>query len=316
MKRSTLPVVAALEDRLLQRVKGQDHALRAVAETVRASYAGIRSPDSPIGVMLFVGPSGVGKTETALALTDFLYGEDRFLTTINMTEFTEKHTVSRLIGSPPGYVGYGEGGLLTEAVRQRPYSVVLLDECEKADPQVMNLFYQVFDKGWLNDGEGRPINFRNTLIIMTSNLATDAIMHLYSSEDPPSAEDVVDAIRPELSAHFKPALLGRMTIVPYRPIDFETMRTITELKLRKLANRVQDAHGVEPSIADTVIDEVTKRCTAAETGARNVDHVLRGAITPLLAKNLLVAMATGASIKAVDISLSSEGTFQVDVSSE
>lgn len=316
MKRSTLPVVAALEDRLLQRVKGQDHALGAVAEAVRASYAGIRSPDGPIGVMLFVGPSGVGKTETALALTDFLYGEDRFLTTINMTEFTEKHTVSRLIGSPPGYVGYGEGGLLTEAVRQRPYSVVLLDECEKADPQVMNLFYQVFDKGWLNDGEGRPINFRNTMILMTSNLATDTIMQLYASEEAPTSESVVDAIRPELSAHFKPALLGRMTIVPYRPIDAATMRTITELKLKKLAGLVHEAHGVQPTISDEVIDEITKRCTAVETGARNVDHILRGALTPVLAKELLTVMSKGGVVAGVDVSLAPEGTFRVKVSSE
>ena len=250
MQRGNLPVVVELEDRLRERVKGQDHGLAAVAEAVRSSYAGIRDPDSPIGVMLFVGPSGVGKTETALALTDFLYGHERFVTTINMTEFTEKHTVSRLIGSPPGYVGYGEGGLLTEAVRQRPYSVVLLDECEKADPQVMNLFYQIFDKGFCNDGEGRQINFRNTLIIMTSNLATNSIMQLYDTEEEVNPEDVVSAIRPELNRHFKPALVGRMTVVAFRPLDPDTLRSITTLKLNKLGNRIEESHGVRPSFSE------------------------------------------------------------------
>ena len=316
MHRTTLPVVMNLEDRLRARVKGQDHALAAVAEAVRASYAGIRNPDSPIGVMLFVGPSGVGKTETALALTDLLYGDDRFLTTINMTEFMEKHTVSRLIGSPPGYVGYGEGGLLTEAVRQRPYSVVLLDECEKADPQVMNLFYQVFDKGILNDGEGRQINFRNTMVIMTSNLATDTIMGLYQQDEIPTPDDVVSTIRPELSAHFKPALVGRMTIVPYGPISPEIMRSITELKLNKLGQRILEAHGVQPKIDQELVEEITRRCTEVETGARNVDHILRGTLTPMIARELLSIMSEGGKVAAVELSLAPDGSFRVDVDSE
>ena len=313
MQRGNLPVVVELEDRLRARVKGQDHALAAVAEAVRSSYAGIRDPNSPIGVMLFVGPSGVGKTETALALTDFLYGHERFVTTLNMTEFTEKHTVSRLIGSPPGYVGYGEGGLLTEAVRQRPYSVVLLDECEKADPQVMNVFYQIFDKGICNDGEGRQINFRNTLIIMTSNLATNSIMQIYDSNANASPEDVVKMIRPELSQHFKPALVGRMTVVPYRPLDPVILRSITELKLNKLGDRIEESHGVRPTVSDAVLEEITKRCTEVETGARNVDHIMRGSLTPLIAMELLSVMSRGDKVGSVDISLGDDGSFRVDV---
>ncbi|MEM9193908.1 MAG: type VI secretion system ATPase TssH [Myxococcota bacterium] len=315
MKKSALPIVTNLEARLRERVKGQEPALTAVSEAVRASYAGIRDPDGPIGVLLFVGPSGVGKTETALALTDFLYGEDRFLTTINMTEFTEAHSVSRLVGSPPGYVGYGEGGLLTEAVRQRPYSVVLLDECEKADGQVMNLFYQVFDKGSLTDGEGREINFRNTMIIMTSNLATNAIMKVYDQHGDPDPKEVVDLIRPELSAHFKPALLGRMTIVPYRPIATDTMKLIAELKLNKLSKRVFESHGVRPTVAPEVIAEIAARCTAVETGARNVDHIMRGTLMPMMAKELLGAMADSRTISAVDVGFSG-GSFHIDVVSE
>ena len=316
MHRTTLPAVMQLEDRLRERVKGQDFALGAVAEAVRASYAGIRNPDGPIGVMLFVGPSGVGKTETALALTDLLYGEDRFLTTINMTEFMEKHTVSRLIGSPPGYVGYGEGGILTEAVRQRPYSVVLLDECEKADPQVMNLFYQVFDKGVLNDGEGREINFRNTMIIMTSNLATDTMMNLYQQDEVMAPDEIVKTIRPELNAHFKPALVGRMTIVPFGPIGPEIMRSITELKINKLSRRIAEAHGVMPTVSEDLIEEITRRCTEVETGARNVDHIIRGTLTPIIARRLLSVMSEGGKVSAVELSLAPDGSFRVDVDSE
>jgi len=313
MQRSTLPVVVELEDRLRERVKGQDHALGAVAEAVRSSYAGIRDPNSPIGVMLFVGPSGVGKTEAALALTDLLYGDEHFATTINMTEFAEKHTISRLIGSPPGYVGYGEGGLLTEAIRQRPYSVILLDECEKADPQVMNLFYQIFDKGFCNDGEGRQINFRNTLIIMTSNLATNSIMRIYDSDEEVNPEDVTSMIRPELNAHFKPALVGRMTVVPFGPLDPVTLRSITQLKLNKLGKRIEESHGIRPSVSAEVIDEITKRCTEVETGARNIDHIMRGSLTPLVAKELLTVMSKDAKVGEISISLGDDGSFRVDV---
>ncbi|HSP77051.1 MAG TPA: type VI secretion system ATPase TssH, partial [Myxococcaceae bacterium] len=278
MRSDTLDAVLKLETKLTERVRGQDPALMKVAELIRISQAGIRNPDTPIGVLLFVGPSGVGKTETALALADSLYGGERFMTTLNMSEFQEKHTVSRLIGSPPGYVGYGEGGLLTEAVRQRPYSVVLLDECEKADLEVMNLFYQVFDKGMLTDGEGRAVDFRNTVIILTSNLGSDIIMRAHEGGATPSAEELVAAVRPTLSRHFKPALLARMTIVPYAPVGPEVMRQIVSMKLEKLAGRLRATHGVETTLAPELLDALALRCTEAETGARNVEHILQGSL--------------------------------------
>jgi len=215
--------ILELDQRLSQRIKGQSHALEALARGIRASKSGLSNPSTPIGVFLFVGPSGVGKTETPLALADPLFGRERFMATINMSEFQEKHTVSRLIGSPPGYVGFGEGGVLTEAVRQRPYSVVLLDEVEKADPEVLNLFYQVFDKGTLADGEGRVVDFKNTVVILTSNLATDQITALGQRNPLPSPEEIISSIRPILSRHFKPALLARMTIVPFYPIGTESL---------------------------------------------------------------------------------------------
>jgi type VI secretion system protein VasG len=265
--------------------------LRAVAETLRIAHAGIRNPDAPVGVLLFVGPSGVGKTETALALADALYGGERFATIINMSEFQEKHAVSRLIGSPPGYVGYGEGGRLTEAVRQRPYSVVLLDECEKADLEVMNLFYQVFDKGVLTDGEGREVDFRNTVIILTSNLASDRVMQAFEGGRTPDAAALLADIRPTLSQHFKPALLARMSIIPFAPVRDEALREIVRLKLGALASRLQAAHGTRTTFEPAVIDALAQRCTEAETGARNVEHVLRGSLMPVLARALLERLA-------------------------
>jgi type VI secretion system protein VasG len=314
MKADTISSVLALEDVLDRRVKGQEPAVQVVAETVRMAYAGVRDPNTPIGVLLFVGTSGVGKTEMALALADQLYGGDRFMTTINMSEFQEKHTVSRLIGSPPGYVGYGEGGMLTEAVRQRPYSVVLLDECEKADPDVMNLFYQVFDKGVLNDGEGRTIDFKNTIIILTSNLASDTIMRLYAAEEPPSTHDVIEAIRPTVSAHFKPALLARMTMVPFKPIGPKIMRDIAILKLNKLKKRMLETHEVETTFSGELLDELVRRCTDADTGARNVDHTLRASLMPALAKSLLEYMADGEVPPNLEIGISPDGGWRFDFS--
>ncbi|HVH97751.1 MAG TPA: type VI secretion system ATPase TssH [Enhygromyxa sp.] len=314
MKADTIGSVLELEEVLGRRVKGQEPAVEVVAQTVRMAYAGVRDPNTPIGVLLFVGTSGVGKTEMALTLADQLYGGDRFMTTINMSEFQEKHTVSRLIGSPPGYVGFGEGGMLTEAVRQRPYSVVLLDECEKADPDVMNLFYQVFDKGVLNDGEGRTVDFKNTIIILTSNLASDTIMRLYEREEPPSKEEVVEAIRPTVSAHFKPALLARMTMVPFRPIGSEIMREIAILKLNKLKKRLLETHEVEATFSGELLDELVRRCTDADTGARNVDHTLRSSLMPALAKTLLEYMADGEIPPKLEIGLSPEGGWRFDFS--
>lgn len=311
MKRDTVDTVLHLEDHLSERIIGQDEAIATVAESLRMAHADIHNPDSPIGVLLFVGPSGVGKTETALALADLLYGGERFLVSTNMSEFQERHTVSRLIGSPPGYVGYGEGGMLTEAVRQRPYSVVLLDECEKAHPDVLNLFYQVFDKGVLADGEGREINFRNTVVILTSNLATDEIMKAYEQEDI-TAEEVVSQIRPVLSEHFKPALLARMTVVPYAPIAASVMRRITRLKLGRLSKRLEEAHRIETEFTDELLDEIARRCTEVETGARNVDHILRGTLMPQVARELLEQMTDDEQPRRLEVGLAPDGGFRLD----
>ena len=312
MRASTIGAVLRLEDELAARVRGQDEAMKVVAETVRMSHAGVRDPNTPIGVLLFVGPSGVGKTETALALADLLYGGERFVTAINMSEFQEKHTVSRLVGSPPGYVGYGEGGVLTEAVRQRPYSVVLLDECEKADLDVMNLFYQVFDKGVLNDGEGRAIDFKNTVIILTSNLASAQIMALQEGEQAVDAKTVSDKIRPILAKHFKPALLARMTVVPFRPIPMAILRDIARLKLRKLASRLQTSHRLAVDFAPALIDELANRCTDPESGARNVDHILRSSLMPELARALLERLADDTMTAHLTIKLDERGGWVFD----
>jgi type VI secretion system protein VasG len=298
-----------LEDRLKERIKGQDAAISALTESIRASKAGIKNPNQPMGVFLFVGPSGTGKTETGLVLADLLFGSDRNVVTINMSEFQESHTVSRLIGSPPGYVGYGEGGMLTEAVRQKPYSVVLLDEVEKAHTDVMNLFYQVFDKGMLTDGEGKEISFRNTIIILTSNLASDVIHEMTSGAETLSAEVLTGAIRPILSAHFKPALLARMTIVPYVDLGGEAMRMIVELKLRKVADTLMANNKMRLTYTSAVADQITARCTEVETGARNIEYILGGNILPRLAQTILTHMTDGGMPTAVALDVAEDGTF-------
>ena len=313
MKGDAVAAVLSLEDQLRKRVRGQDFAIMSVSEALNVASAGIRDPQAPVGVFLFVGPSGVGKTECALALADTLYGGERFLVTINMSEFQEKHTVSRLIGSPPGYVGYGEGGVLTEAVRQRPYSAVLLDECEKADLDVMNIFYQVFDKGSLSDGEGRDIDFRNTVVIMTSNLGLERIMELYDQDEPPTDEEVVTAIRPILSKHFKPALLARMTIVPFAPISPQVMTDIAKLKLAKLGNRLRETHGIETIFEDELIEELVRRCSEAELGARAIDHTLRGSLMPALARELLESMVDESMPSTLRVGLSPSGDWRLDM---
>jgi type VI secretion system protein VasG len=233
--------------------------------------------------------------------------------TINMSEFQEKHTVSRLIGSPPGYVGFGEGGMLTEAVRQRPYTVVLLDECEKADPDVMNLFYQVFDKGMLSDGEGRLVDFKNTVIIMTSNLATDKITNMtvaaWEDGGSPEMPEVLEAIKPTLSAHFKPALLARMTMVPFLPISPSALGEITRLKLDQLVDRMRKSQRIEASYTDEVVDVIAKRCTEVDTGARNIDHILRASLLPLLSNTILEKMAEGAVPKRMNIGIDAQKNF-------
>lgn len=298
--------VLTLHTQLKQQIKGQDQAIVALQKAIQATAAGLNNPNAPTGVFLFVGPSGVGKTQTALAIADLMYGGEQFLTTINMSEFQEKHTVSRLIGSPPGYVGYGEGGILTEAVRQRPYSVVLLDEVEKADPEVMNLFYQVFDKGVVNDGEGREINFKQTLIIMTSNLASEHIESLCNQDQLPSVESLTKAIRPILNQYFKPALVARMNIVPFYPLDLESMEALVDIRMQQLSQQLQkqritlyyDAH---------IISHIAKSCTLTETGARNIDAIINGQLKPAFSSQILLALAQKEPLKAISVNIDEDG---------
>jgi type VI secretion system protein VasG len=308
-----ISTVLKMGELLGERVIGQEHALGAIAQRIQTAHAGIEDPSKPTGVFLFVGPSGVGKTETALALSELLYGGEENVITINMSEYQEAHTVSGLKGSPPGYVGYGEGGVLTEAVRKRPYSVVLLDEVEKAHPDVIELFYQVFDKGTLEDGEGRRIDFKNTLIILTSNLGTDTIMKVCADEETmPTPEKLAEVLRPELVKHFKPAFLGRLIVVPYFPITDKNMRLIVKLKLDRVARRMMENRGVQFAYDEELIEAIAGRCKEVESGARNVDHILSNTLLPGMSKELLARMARGEQIKEVRARLGGEG-FEFEV---
>jgi type VI secretion system protein VasG len=311
MQADQITTVLSLENLMGQRVIGQAHSLVMLSQRIRTSRAKLEDPNKPIGVFLLVGPSGVGKTETALALADLLYGGERNLITINMSEFQEPHTVSTLKGSPPGYVGYGEGGVLTEAVRRRPYSVVLLDEIEKAHPDVLELFFQVFDKGMMEDGEGRIIDFKNTIIILTSNACTDQVTTLTADpETAPSPEGLVKAIKPELNKIFKPAFLGRMIIVPYYPIRDEAMKRIIRLKLGKIQRRLLESHKAELTYDDAVVEEVGRRCTEVETGARNVDNILTNTLLPEMSRQLLERMAERQKIDRIHVALDVDGAFK------
>jgi len=310
MLKDEISTVLTLEVFLNARVIGQDHALEQIAERIRTSKASLEDPNKPIGVFMLVGPSGVGKTETALTLADLMYGGERNLITINMSEFQEAHTVSTLKGSPPGYVGYGEGGVLTEAVRRRPYSVVLLDEVEKAHPDVLELFFQVFDKGMMEDGEGREIDFKNTIIILTSNAGTETLMKLTADpETAPSAEGLVKALKPELDKIFKPAFLGRMVIIPYFPIRDEAMKTIIRLKLGKIQRRLAENHRVSLTYADALIDEVGRRCTEVESGARNVDNILTNTLLPQISRRILSGLAEGTKLSSIHVTVGPDSSF-------
>jgi type VI secretion system protein VasG len=311
MVKDEVQTILQLESYLGKRVIGQGHALGMISERIRTSKAGLEDPSKPIGVFLLVGPSGVGKTETALTLSDLLYGGERNLITINMSEFQEAHTVSTLKGSPPGYVGYGEGGVLTEAVRRRPYSVVLLDEVEKAHPDVLELFFQVFDKGMMEDGEGRVIDFKNTIIILTSNAATDSMMKLTADpETAPSPEGLVKAIKPELNKIFKPAFLGRLVIIPYYPIRDDAMKLIVRLKLGKIERRLFATHKVTLTHDEALIDEVGRRCTEVESGARNVDNILTNTLLPEISRRILGSMAERRKLASIHVAIGEDGQFE------
>jgi type VI secretion system protein VasG len=299
-----------LTAQLTQRVIGQDHALDTIAQRIKVTKAKMEDPNKPIGVFMLVGPSGVGKTETALTLADLLYGGERNMITINMSEFQEAHTVSTLKGSPPGYVGYGEGGVLTEAVRRRPYSVVLLDEVEKAHPDVLELFFQVFDKGQMEDGEGREIDFKNTIIILTTNAATDQIMKLTADmETAPTPAGIVKTIKPELDKVFKPAFLGRMVIIPYYPVRDAALKQIIKLKLGKIQRRLKENHAMALRYDEKVLDAVAARCTEVESGARNVDNILTNSLLPDISNQILAMMAAGEHKEAIDVTIGDDGAF-------
>ncbi|QJD89015.1 type VI secretion system ATPase TssH [Duganella dendranthematis] len=314
MVKDEINTVLRLQDALQSRILGQSHAMAAVAQRVRTARANLDDPNKPKGVFLFVGPSGVGKTETALALADLLYGGERKLLTINMSEYQEAHSVSGLKGSPPGYVGYGQGGVLTEAVRRNPYSVVLLDEIEKAHPDILELFFQVFDKGVMDDAEGREIDFRNTIIIATANAGSATIMQAcLNQETLPQPEELEALLRPQLVKHFKPAFLGRVKVVPYYPIPDAVLSGIITLKLARIAQRIRAHHHAEFTYDASLVNAVLARCTEVDSGARNVDHILNGTLLPEIAQAVLEKMAQEEPITQIKVGANSKGQFKYTV---
>jgi type VI secretion system protein VasG len=307
--------ILKLKDHMEEAIIGQSHALEAIAQRIRTSRANLADPRTPIGVFLLAGTSGVGKTETAITLANLLYGGEQNMTVINMSEFKEEHKVSLLMGSPPGYVGYGEGGVLTEAVRRKPYSVVLLDEMEKAHPGVQDIFYQVFDKGMMKDGEGRDIDFKNTVILMTTNAGSELVKRICADPDTrPDSAGLAEALFPELLKTFKPAFLGRLTVVPYFPLTDDVLKKIVELKLGKIRRRVQENYKARMEFAPELIQAVADRCTEVDTGARNVDHILNGSLLPELSAEFLSRIADGKSINFVRIAVAADGRFAYEIS--
>ncbi len=316
MLKDEIRTILGLKALMAERVRGQDHALEAVAQRVRTARANLEDPCKPKAVFLFVGPSGVGKTETALALADLLYGGERKLVTINMSEYQEPHSVAGLKGAPPGYVGYGEGGVLTEAVRRTPHCVLLLDEVEKAHPDVLELFFQVFDKGVLEDAEGREIDFRNTLIILTSNVGSAQIMASclnLAEEAVPTADELASRLAPVLHQRFKPAFLGRMKVVPFYPISDTVLAEIIQLKLARIRERVAANHKARFIHDDTLTEAVLARCTEVDSGARNVDHILNGSLLPEIAGEVLARMADGEAVSEIRVSAGKQGQFRYSV---
>ncbi len=315
MQRDESSLLINLEQRLQEKIQGQDSALTIIADSIRAAKLGLKNPQQPLGVFLFVGPSGTGKTETGLSLAEVFFGSSKSIITINMSEFQESHTVSRLVGSPPGYVGYGEGGMLTEAVRQNPYSVILLDEVEKAHIDVLNVFYQIFDKGIANDGEGKEINFQNTIIILTSNLASDIIQEMTANLEEArglSTSNIFAAINPILSQHFKPALLARMTVVPFYSLQAKAMAKIVEHKMAKIQQRLLENNKMVLSYTPEVLDTIIERCIEVESGARNIDFLLNSNILPKLSRNILAQTSTCGLPSTVHIKVAEDGNFNFE----
>jgi type VI secretion system protein VasG len=299
-----------LKDLMEERVVGQTHALDKIAQSIRTSRAKLTDPSRPIGVFMLAGPSGTGKTETAITLAELLYGGEQNVITINMSEYKDEHRVSSLMGAAPGLVGSDKGGVLTEAVRRKPYSVVLLDELEKAHSGVQEVFYQVFDKGILYDNYGRPSNFKNSVILMTSNAGTDLIMKLCADpETRPDPEGLREALHAELLKTFKPAFLGRCTIIPFYPLSDEVMRKIIELKLSKIVRRVRENYRATLSCSPAVVQSILDRCQEVASGARNVDHILTGSMLPQLSAEFLSRMAEGKTISSVQVDIGGDGEF-------
>ncbi|HKO90944.1 MAG TPA: type VI secretion system ATPase TssH, partial [Polyangiaceae bacterium] len=309
MVSNEVQAVLTLSDKLGQRVIGQRHALDLITQRIQTTRAGLEDPRKPIGVFLLAGPSGVGKTETALALSEALFGGEQSLITINMSEFQEAHTVSTLKGAPPGYVGYGEGGVLTEAVRRKPYSVVLLDEVEKAHRDVHELFFQVFDKGFMEDGEGRTIDFKNTLILLTTNAGTDVLMH--ACKDPskiPDLDTLGKALRKPLLDVFPPALLGRMVAIPYYPLSDDMIRRIVHLQLDRIVKRVQVRHGIPLTYDESVPALIASRCTEVESGARMIEAMLSNTVLPKLSHEFLTRLVQGTPLSKIEVT-TKDGDF-------
>ena len=309
MARNEIETILKVAEHLGQRVIGQDHAMQMIAKRIQTSRAGLDNPSKPVGVFMLAGTSGVGKTETALALAEALYGGEQNLITINMSEYQEAHTVSTLKGAPPGYVGYGEGGVLTEAVRRKPYSVVLLDEVEKAHPDVHEMFFQVFDKGYMEDGEGRFIDFKNTLILLTTNAGTDLIAGLCKDPDlMPDAEGMAKALREPLLKIFPPALLGRLVAIPYYPLSDEMLGKIVTLQLNRIKKRVEARYKIPFEYGDDVVALVVSRCTESESGGRMIDAILTNTMLPDISREFLTRMMDGDAISGVSVGVS-EGGF-------
>jgi type VI secretion system protein VasG len=308
MVKDEIASVLRIADQLKTRVVGQDHSMDALAKRIQTSRARLDNPNKPVGVFMLCGPSGVGKTETAHALAELLYSGDDSLIVINMSEFQEAHTVSTLKGAPAGYVGYGQGGVLTEAVRRRPYSVVLLDEVEKAHPDVHEMFFQVFDKGYMDDSEGRHIDFKNTLILLTSNVGTDLITSLSEDEEmKPEPEALAQTLRPELLKVFPPALLGRLVVLPYYPLSPTMLQGIVRLQLNRIKKRVAENHGMVFSFTDAVVDLIVSRCNEVASGGRVIDAILTNTMLPEMSVELLNRQMGGEAVQSIAVDAGTSG---------